>query len=163
MVFGAQRPGYPDRVVSEVAVEEWINFVKVNGIKRVVCLLPDYQLSYYNSLPSGLLGKYCETFCEDNILHTPVEDYHLVDRDTLRRIIEFLKESDLLGKPVVVHCSGGLGRTGHILSAWLVHGRGFDRKDALKAVVDMGRDPYEAINYQNASKEDLLNLLNTLF
>lgn len=58
----------------------------------------------------------------------------------------------------MVHCSGGIGRTGHVLAAWLVSIRGFSNKDALAkltvrvafrrkgiaAVKRTGRNPYEA-------------------
>jgi protein-tyrosine phosphatase len=45
----------------------------------------------------------------------------------------------------VVHCSGGIGRTGHVLAAWLVAGRGFSRHSAITAVKRRGRNPYEAV------------------
>jgi hypothetical protein len=44
-----------------------------------------------------------------------------------------------------VHCSGGVGRTGHILAAWLVAGRGFTHQEAIATVQKTGRNPYEAI------------------
>jgi protein-tyrosine phosphatase len=46
---------------------------------------------------------------------------------------------------VVVHCAGGIGRTGHILAAWLVSVRGFSNKDAISAVIRTGRNPHEAV------------------
>ena len=53
-----------------------------------------------------------------------VEDYHLCDHATLERhILPFLHESDQTTTPVLVHCSGGSGRTGHVLAAWLVRYR----------------------------------------
>jgi len=36
-----------------------------------------------------------------------------------------LVEADKQGAKVVVHCSGGIGRTGHVLAAWLVSGRDY--------------------------------------
>ncbi|AIG98445.1 hypothetical protein AFULGI_00016860 [Archaeoglobus fulgidus DSM 8774] len=49
VVFGAQRPGYSSKNVGEDEVKEWIDFMKDNGIRRVVCLLPQEQLEYYTS------------------------------------------------------------------------------------------------------------------
>ena len=66
----------------------------------------------------------------------------------------FLSASDEAGEKVVVHCSAGSGRTGHVLAGWLVYGRGYDPEDAIKEIETMGRNPREA-------GEDLLGLLET--
>jgi protein-tyrosine phosphatase len=58
-----------------------------------------------------------------------------------------------------VHCSGGSGRTGHILAAWLVHHRGLSVDDALDAVISTGRNPWEAVHCGNATEEQLRCLL----
>ncbi len=156
IVYGAQRPGYPFRNVGEDKIREWIGFMKDKGIKRVVCLLPQEQLEYY-TVP--LLEIYKREFGDENVLWAPIEDFHLCDKETLRRILYFLKDADDKGEKVVVHCSGGLGKTGHILAAWLVFGRGFDIEEAINTVIRTGRDPYEAIWHGNAKEEDLLYLL----
>lgn len=61
-----------------------------------------------------------------------------------------------------MHCSGGLGRTGHILAAWLAHGRGFSPAAALAAVTGMHRAPYEAVEAGYATQGELLELLEPL-
>jgi len=75
------------------------------------------------------------------------------------KILPFLEDSDAKGERVVVHCSGGNGRTGHVLAAWLVFKRSFSEKEVLKAARDMGRNPCEAVNCGNATKEELYELL----
>ncbi len=156
IVFGAQRPGYPLKNVGEDEAREWIDFMKGNGIRRVVCLLPQEQLEYY---ASPLLDVYEKEFGRENVLWAPVEDFHLCDKETFRKILYFLKDADDKGEKVVVHCSGGLGRTGHVLAAWLVFGRGFSIEDALNAVGRAGRDPYEAVRCGNAEENDLIDIL----
>ena len=156
IVFGAERPGYPSKDVDEHEVMEWIDYMKRNGIKRVVCLLPDEQLEYYN-VP--LLEIYEREFGKENVLWAPIKDFHLCDKDTLKKILRFLKDADTKGEKMVVHCSGGLGRTGHVLCAWLVFGRGFSVKDAIYTVMNTGRDPYEAVRRGNADERDLIDLL----
>ena len=155
IVFGAHRPGYPSKNVGEDEVREWINFIKDNGIKRVVCLLPRKQLEYYTS---PLLDVYEKEFGRENILWAPIEDFHLCDKEMLRKILQFLKDADNKGERVVVYCSGGLGRTGHVLAAWLVFGRRFSIEDALNAVERTGRDPYEAVRRGNAEEDDLIDI-----
>lgn len=130
--------------------------MKNQGINRVCCLLPQNQLRYYKDL----LTVYRREFGQDNTCWAPIKDFHLCDATTLTdKILPFLKESDTKGEPVVVHCSGGSGRTGHVLAAWLVYGRGFSRKKALSAVREMGRNPLEAVQCGNATMEELCMLL----
>ena len=158
VVFGAQRPGYPGTSVGRSEVDEWIRFMQDQGIKRVVCLLPQGQLRYYSSLPGGLLGLYKEAFGEERMHAADIEDYHLCELVKLKKVLSFLSEADAKREKVIVHCSGGLGRTGHVLAAWLVHGRGFDPGAALNAVIAMGRDPKEAIRAGHATEAELLRL-----
>lgn len=135
-VFGAKKPGYSDTKVSD-----WVEFMKRFGIKRVCCLLSAQQLAYY----SDLLGTYRQEFGINHVAWAPIEDFHLADTETLtKKILPFLAQADLQGEKVVVHCSGGIGRTGHVLAAWLVSGRGLSNKAAIAAVRKTGRNPYEA-------------------
>jgi protein-tyrosine phosphatase len=134
IVFGAARPGYRQ-------VDEWIAFMQHQGIQRVCCLLSPAQLDRY----SDLLGNYQQAFGLSKTCWAPIEDFSFVDFETFaQQILPFLVTADQQQAPVVVHCSGGVGRTGHVLAAWLVAGRGFSREMAIAAVKRTGRNPYEA-------------------
>ncbi|MEH2394564.1 MAG: dual specificity protein phosphatase family protein [Nostoc sp.] len=136
IVFGAARPGYTNN-----KVQDWIEFMKCQDIKRVCCLLPDQQLAYY----SGLISTYKQEFCNQLVCWAPIADFHLSDLETLtQKILPFLIEADKQNEKVVVHCSGGIGRTGHVLAAWLVSVRGLSNQAAIAAVKRTGRNPYEA-------------------
>jgi protein-tyrosine phosphatase len=136
IVFGSSRPGYSDQSVSD-----WIQFMKSQGIQRVCCLLPDLQLARY----SDLLRTYQQEFGTERVCWAPVEDFQLVNSETLlQKILPFLAAADKLGEKVVVHCSGGIGRTGHILAAWLVSVRGLSNSEAIASVKRTGRNPHEA-------------------
>jgi protein-tyrosine phosphatase len=136
IVFGASRPGYFNN-----QAHDWVEFMKRQGIQRVCCLLCDNQLAHY----SDLLGTYQQEFGNHHVCWAPIEDFHLSDLETLtRKILPFLAEADKQAEKVVVHCSGGIGRTGHVLAAWLVSGRGLSNKAAIAAVMRTGRNPYEA-------------------
>jgi protein-tyrosine phosphatase len=132
-------------------------------IRRVVCLLDDRQLSYYGSLSGGLLACYDAFFEPDRVLSAPVEDYRLTTAENLRSVLGFLDRSADSEERVVVHCSGGSGRTGHVLAAWLVHRYGLDPNDALDAVQSAGasRSPSEAVRTGRATMAELLELLDT--
>lgn len=135
IVFGSARPGY-----SEAQVRGWLEYMQGQEIRRVCCLLPQKQLAPY----SDLLGTYAREFGTQQVCWTPIEDFTLAEPETLTgKILPFLLEAGRQGEKVVVHCSGGIGRTGHVLAAWLVGGRGFSNREAIKAVRQMGRNPYE--------------------
>jgi protein-tyrosine phosphatase len=70
-------------------------------------------------------------------------------------------EQTVYGERVVVHCWGGNGRTGHVLSAWLVAARGLSPLEAIEAVEATGRLPREAILASNAVLEELIALLTS--
>lgn len=115
IVFGACRPGYSSHHVGQDFVDEWIDFMLAKGIQRVVCLLPPGQLDYYDDL----LAAYRKAFGSDKVLWAPIEDFHLADRTTLvHEILPFLSDAEMHHESTVVHCSGGIGRTGHVLAAW---------------------------------------------
>lgn len=137
IVFGSARPGY-----STEQVNQWLGFMQQQDIRRVCCLLAESQLVGYSS---NLLDVYRKTFGDDRVCWTPIEDFHVVQAKVFTgQILPFLTEADQNREKVVVHCSGGIGRTGQILAAWLIAGRGFSPKAAIEAVRQTGRNPYEA-------------------
>ena len=137
IVFGAARPEYTDDRVCE-----WIEFMQNRGIQRICCLLSQKLLTHY----SDLLDNYRQVFGIERVCWAPIEDFNLATPKILvDRILPFLAIADRQNEKVVVHCSGGIGRTGHILAAWLITGRGFSSKSAISAVQKTGRNPYEAI------------------
>jgi protein-tyrosine phosphatase len=137
IVFGASQPGYTDN-----QVYDWIEFMKSHNIQRICCLLSEKQLANY----AHLLDTYRQEFGNQQVCWTPIEDFHLSDLETLtEKILPFLITANQQNEKVVVHCAGGLGRTGHILAAWLVTVRGFSNQDAISAVIRTGRNPLEAV------------------
>lgn len=156
IVYGACCPGWHSAASHETAIEQWISFMQDSGIERVCCLMTGRQLDEHGAN----ISQYEDAFGAENVCHAPVPDHHLADLGTLRsEILPFLDAAVADEAPVVVHCLAGIGRTGHVLAAWLVHGRGYDPLDAVETVREMGRDPSEPVERGNASRQDLLDLL----
>lgn len=158
-VFGAQRPGYPGIFVQKQVVDEWIAFMQKQDISRVVCLLSPEELDYYPTLEGGLLGAYVKSFGEDNVLWAPIKDKKLCSSEALKHICYFLYDAVTRGEKTVVHCSAGLGRTGHVLAAWLVYFHNMSERKAIRTVEGLNRSPREAVFYGTATEADLLRVL----
>ncbi len=136
IVFGSARPGY-----SNENVNQWVKFMQNQDIKRICCLLSQPQLIRY----TDLLGIYREAFGKEQVCWTPIEDFQLCKGITLtQQVLPFLALANQQEEKVVVHCSGGIGRTGHVLADWLVCKRKLSNQQAISAVKKMGRNPYEA-------------------
>jgi protein-tyrosine phosphatase len=158
-VYGARRPGYPGKFVQTQLVDEWLAFMKKQGIGRLICMLSDEELSYYPTLPGGLLGVYTETFGRDNVLWAPTQDKHLCSGEAVKHICYFLQRGVSEGQKTVIHCSAGLGRTGQALAAWLIYNYDMTERKALKTLEALNRSPREAVFYGAADEADLLQLL----
>jgi len=137
----------------------WTQNILAASIQRVVCLLPPDQLQDFSRLPGGLLIQLREQFGETNVCWAPIKELHYADLSTLSCILDFLEDSALRKQKVVVHCLAGLGRTGHVLAAWLVRHHGLSIQDAIDKMIAIGRDPWEAVAYGKARQEDLRELL----
>ncbi len=140
-VFGARRPGFPFPRVSSPFVHSWITFMQAQGITRVLCLLPLRQMDAYDNL----LETYRQRFGEDNTLWVPIDDFHLAEEvQLIDQILPFFVEAVQHREKTVVHCSGGVGRTGHVLAAWLVGCRGMSNEEAITAIKRQGRNAHES-------------------
>ena len=158
-VYGACTPGWHSAAGHDVAIDDWVEFMRAEGIERVCCLLTGCKLDDCGAI----LGRYGEVFGETKVLHAPVRDHHLVPEDVLvGEILPFLAESRAAAEPVVVHCLAGIGRTGQVLAAWLVYNRDYGPERAIETVREQGRDPLDAVHVGNATEDELLALLSSV-
>jgi protein-tyrosine phosphatase len=158
-VYGSCCPGWHAGGDHQTALDRWISFMQSEGIERVCCLMAGRHLDDQEAN----VAKYEEAFGAENVRHTPVPDRQLVDADRLRtEILPFIEAGVEAGQPVVVHCLSGVCRTGQVLAAWLVYGRGYAPTEAVDTVLEMGRDPTAAVDHGNATRAELFEVFGTL-
>ena len=104
------RPGREigtDVQIDTATVNAWVKEAMEKGIKSVICLLGDDQLPLYSSVPGGLVEYYRTSGL--TVAHIPTTDYVSLSAEQLSDVLKAYRD---LGKPVLVHCSAGQGRSG---------------------------------------------------
>jgi len=90
------------------------------GIKAVLSLT--WRSPFRNSAPDGIVH-----------LHLPFADMAAPGEEQLDRAVAFIQENVDAGRPTLVHCVAGLGRTGTVLGCYLVT-RGVPAEEAIVRV-----------------------------
>lgn len=137
-LYMSPRPCYPAVRSVRADLDEFIALLQEKSIQTVVVLLEESELEHY--YPFGLFQHYRTKGFE--MVHFPIVNYSVPsDREDFIKLLKSIDQHLCKGR-ILVHCSGGMGRTGTVVAAYLVH-RGMAAAEAISAVRSINPDAIE--------------------
>jgi protein-tyrosine phosphatase/nicotinamidase-related amidase len=111
------------------SLAEDVQTLKVEGVSHVVCLLTKNEFNVYGV--DDLLDAYQQAGLVAR--HLPILDQGVCSQAEMAGLVHWLDEQLADGAGVLVHCVGGLGRSG-LVSACYLKSKGISAADAIAEV-----------------------------
>jgi atypical dual specificity phosphatase len=83
-------------------------------------------------------------------LHLAVEDFGAPNIEELAQTVDFIDQQISSGRPVMVHCAAGKGRTGAVLAAYLVKKHNLTADQAIERVRGMRPGSVQSVSQETA-------------
>lgn len=125
LLFGCARPGHAHPKidtprtprgppVEKTDLKKWIEFLRTRGVKHVICLLSQTELTFFSQ-------PFLKTIASAGftVTHVPPAKEDGSDGGALEKLEEVMDHAANSNERVVVHCASGQKRTGDVLALWL--------------------------------------------
>ncbi|MEQ8353314.1 MAG: isochorismatase family protein [Leptospiraceae bacterium] len=119
-------PGRKDRLRD---LKKDLETIRNENVKGVMCLVTPDELEYYGV--THLMSAYKEAGLDS--LAFPILDQHAPSAEGLLDALAWLEDQRGKDHPVLIHCVGGLGRSGLVVAAYLMQ-KGLDLQEAVETV-----------------------------
>jgi protein-tyrosine phosphatase len=90
--------------------------LRLHGVQHVLCLLEDHEFAKWGV--ADLLGSYHDAGFV--VRRFPIRDHSVCAPAGMRETVNWVSETLAGGATVMVHCVGGLGRSGIVAACFLV-------------------------------------------
>lgn len=97
-----------------------IQWLHKNGIRSILSLTED-------RIPPLFLEGFDIVY-----EHLPIIDHEPPPLETMLKSVRFIDEMRRQGRPVLVHCAAGQGRSGTIVAAYMMYSKGMSGEEALR-------------------------------
>lgn len=132
----------------------WLIENEIAGMARPISLIDDFEYLKKNDIDAiislteqPLQKSLIEEFGFEYV-HLPILDFRVPTFEQIDEFIRFVQRLRAQRKKIVIHCDSGMGRTGTMLSIYLVGAKGYSAKDAILEVREKRPGSIETIEQE---------------
>ena len=124
-------PSSPNRATARKKLQAFVDA----GIRSFIDLTQPHELTPYDDVLEEIAA---EKGIDISYARISIRDLDVPTPDVMETVLAKIREETSAGRPVYIHCWGGIGRTGTVVGCWLVEqghagDEAFERIKTLRA------------------------------